>query len=202
MANYNLKANISVQEIGLGGDDDFVLYQFIMDSNGKSYIKDVFVKYKGKLIVKNYRETVEFFSMLDSFIKKGLVRGDKNKFLKCVEKTEDNQTRKSLQCVFDKKRYLSMANAKTMMQFYNESKIGYSFRTVLISDKIFSLTTTLEVEKNNVHLPSENDLLGMINSELDKHGVKYDNTPYFSQRISLLLRHVKHSTDNANQSDD
>ncbi len=202
MANYNLEANISVQEIKLGGKDDFVLYQFIMDFKNKPYIKDVFVKFKGNLIAKNYRAVLEFFSMLDSFIKKGLVKGDENKFFKCVEKKEDNTVRKSLQCVFDKKIYIGMAEAKTMLQFYNESKIGYSFRTVLISDKIFSLTTQLEIDKKNIHLPSENDLLGIINGELDKYGVKYDNTPYFSEKISLLLHHVKHNTDNTKKSDD
>ncbi|WP_457746653.1 hypothetical protein [Sulfurimonas sp.] len=205
MANYNLEADISVQEIALGGTDDFMLYQFIMDSKSKSYIKDIFVKFKGKLIAKNYRDTLELFSMLDSFIKKGLVKGAENKFFKCVEKKEENQVRKSLQCVFNKKRYISMAEAKTMVQFYNESKIGYSFRTVLISDKVFSLTTTLEVEKKNVTLPSENDLLGMINGELDKYGVKYDNTPYFSEKNSMLLHHIKHkdeNNENADETDD
>ena len=202
MANYNLEANISVQEIKLGGKDDFVLYQFIMDFKNKPYIKDVFVKFKGNLIAKNYRAVLEFFSMLDSFIKKGLIKGDENKFFKCVEKKEDNTVRKSLQCVFDKKIYIGMAEAKTMLQFYNESKIGYSFRTVLISDKIFSLATQLEIDKKDIYLPSENDLLGMINGELDKYGVKYDNTPYFSEKISLLLHHVKHNTDNTKKSDD
>ena len=84
MANYNLEADISVQEIALGGTDDFMLYQFIMDSKSKSYIKDVFVKFKGKLIAKNYRDTLELFSMLDSFIKKGLVKGDENKGFKHI----------------------------------------------------------------------------------------------------------------------
>ena len=202
MASYNLEANISVQEIKLGGKDNFVLYQFIMDSDNKSYIKDVFVKFKGNLVAKNYREAVEFFSILDSFIKKGLVKGDENKFFKCVEKKEDKQIKKSLQCIFNKTTYIGMAEAKTMIQFYNESKIGYSFRTVLISDKIFSLTTQLKIDQENVHLPSEHDLLGMINGELDKYGIKYDNTPYFSERISLLLHHVKHNTDNTKKSDD
>jgi hypothetical protein len=195
MTNIELKANISVQKIGLGGYDDFILYQFIMDTNGKSYVKDVFVKYRGNLVVKNYGEAVEFFSIIDSFVKKGLVKGDENKFFKCVEKKEDNHIRKSLQCTFDNKKYISVSEAKTMIQFYNESKIGYSFRTVLISDKVFSLTTTLEVEQKKVNLPSENDLLGLINGELEKYGVNYDNTPYFSQKISLLLNHLKNNNE-------
>ena len=191
--------NVSIKKIGLGKESDFALFQLIVDYSNKSYVKDVFVQYKDETIAANYRESVEFFSILDSLVKKGLAPGDENGFFKYAQKsTKSNQLFRSLQLKHDLKVYISPATAKTMCQFYNESKIGLSFRTVLMSETVFSIETTLSTTRQDAKFPSDEDLEDVIEEVMKDNGIKYDNTPYYSQRITKLLHAIKYkkSSDN------
>lgn len=188
----DIKLNISVVPIPLGKESDFTLMQLIFDYKGKSYVKDVFVKYKEEAVALNYPETLEFFSILDSLVKKGLTANDENYFFSYSQKNEKHNTvTRSLRFKHDPKVYISPATAKTMCQFYNESKIGLSFRTVLKNRTVFSFETELEITSEKAYFPTDESLENIINAQLDDNGIKYDNTPYYSQKITKLLNTIK-----------
>ena len=79
--------NVSIKKIGLGKESSFTLFQLIVEYSGRLYVKDVFVQYEGETIAANYPESVEFFSILDSLVKKGLAPGDENAFFKYAQKS-------------------------------------------------------------------------------------------------------------------
>jgi len=87
MAKYNINSNIVVKEIGLeGGDNDrLVLHQIFTKEGSKIYIKDILIKYDGKVIVKNYRESIPFLITLKSFTKRIFAHGDENKYFQYAE---------------------------------------------------------------------------------------------------------------------
>jgi len=184
---------VSVEEFKLGKESCFTLYQFIVHYNGKDFVKDVFVKYKNEVIAVNYPETLEFFSILDSLVKKGLGEGDENYFFSYRKRTEKNNTIKSLQLKKDTNVYISSATAKTMCQFYNESKIGLSFKNILKSKKVFSIDTNLSSSATESYFPNDASLDKLINSILDDNGVEYDNSSYYSKKVTDLLNSVKYS---------
>ena len=188
----NITENLSVVEIALGKESDFSLFQLLVEFKGKLYVKDVFVKYKDITVALNYPETLEFFSFLDSLVKKGLSSNDENPFFSYAQKNEKNNTlTRSLRFKQNQKLYISPATAKTMCQFYNESKIGLSFRNILRSKVVFSIETQLETTSKKAYFPTNESLESIINSQLDNNGITYDNTPYYSQKISKLLNVIK-----------
>lgn len=187
------KDTISIEKFTLGRESDFSLYQFLVTYSDKDYVKDVFVKYKDEVVAKNYPETLEFFSILDSLVKKGLNEGDKNPFFTYKQKTEKgNSITRSLQFNNVPTIYISPSSAKTMCQFYNESKIGLSFKTVLKSDVIFSIDVELKTTSKKADFSSEDELNKVINSLLDKNGIEYNNTNYYSRKITDLINSVKY----------
>lgn len=186
--------NIRVDETKLGIESDFSLFQMLVSTRKGTYIKDVFVKFKGEVVAKNYGETLEFFSILDSLIKKGLSEGEKTYFFTYKQKTEKNNSiTRSLQFNKEPTVYISFATAKIMCQFYNESKIGFSYRMVLKSDVVFSIDATLKTTSEKADFPSDEELDKIINSLLEDNGVKFDNTNYYSKKITDLINAVKYN---------
>ena len=187
--------NVSIVKISLGQESDFALYQLIVEYARKSYVKDVFVKYKDETIAMDYPATLEFFSILDSLVKKGLTSGDENVYFEYKQKSEKNNTIiRSLRFKHDPTLYISPATAKTMCQFYNESKVGLSFRAVLKSETVLSFEAELETISAKAYFPSDKSLETVIESLLDDNGITYDNTPYYSQKITKLMDAIKNTS--------
>lgn len=190
MHHTQFVTELSVVEIPLGGQNDFVLYQTLLHEREKSYVKDVYLKYESQLVTENYPQTVEFFTLLDALVKKTPVHKE-NKFFIQVQKTEKNKTITSLQCLIDKHRYIEPSEAKTMLQLYNESKIGLSFRLVLIGKKVFNTTVELDVVQGASKIPASGNIEDVVKTILEGNGMVYDNTPYISGNINKLLCKLK-----------
>lgn len=203
MKSYTTNQNIRINEIGLeGGDNDtFLLFHIITTDLSKSYITDMFVKYKDELVVKGPRSIIPFFSMLRSFTKKILMYGEENDYFKYVEKTENNKTRKSLQCKFDTTRYISVNEALTMTQFFYQSTTGQIPRKHNLGKKILSLSQTFfQVANNKTHWNIDT-FADELDSELNKYRVTCDNDMSINEKLSLYIHNIKHSK-STNQLDD
>jgi len=181
-----------VEETVLGGEKDFSLFYTIMKTASKNYVKDVFVKFKNETIAYNYLQTVEFFSFIDMFVKKGFVSGEENSYFIVREKTENGKKRISLECKFSREKYfIYLPDAKAMWTIYNQTKIGYSFSEVLVSKVIFSYDGIIKTEGEIVTANNDDDIDELINGYLGETNVKLDDTQYFSDKVTKLLSVVK-----------
>jgi len=197
-----LKHNTIINEIKLGGNNDFILYETFIEKDKTPSLQDLYVKYKGRTVVEDYHASIEFFYTLDSFLKKSLTVGDENRFFKYVEKKEHNIIKKSLQCIFDRTRYISMLDARIMKQYYFESKIGCSIRSILTSKEVFSLHKIFNDENITLLFSSEDMLINIIENKLEEYGIKYKKDSLVSKKIDLLLEYEKYHKNSANEMDD
>jgi hypothetical protein len=179
-----------IEKTALGPNKDFGLFYTIMNSPRREYVKDVFLKFNGAVIAKDYLQTIEFFSFLEMFTKKGLISGHKNDYFIAREQTKKGKTYLSLECKFtDKKYFIDLPDTKAMLNIYNQTRIGRSFTTVLISKVVLSYDGIVESEGDAINVHSDKDIDTVINNYLG--GESVDNTQYFSDKISILLSTIK-----------
>jgi len=185
---------IRIEETKLGIESDFSLFQFIISTKQGTHVKDVFVKFRGEVVAQNANETLEFFAILDSLVKKGLSEGNKNHFFIYSQKKEkDNTITRSLEFNLAPKIYISPVTAKTMCRFYNESKNGLSYKNAYKSKVHFSIDTEMKTTSQKADFLSDNELDEMINEVLENKDAKYDNTNYYSKKITDLINTVKYN---------
>lgn len=175
-------------------NQDFSIYYTLMRSRDRDFVKDVYLKFQGQTIVHNYVQTISFFSFLEIFLKKGLVSGHECNYFKVVEETKNNKRYQSLKCKFIKNEYfIDIPTAKTMLNTYNQTKVGRSFTTVLTSETVLSYSGVVETEGEKVFVASDKDIDQLINHYLNGENDKIVNTQYFSDKISELLDAIKES---------
>ena len=139
---------VYVKKIPLGMDCDFSLYHLQIEHEKKVYIKDMYLKYEQHVIARCYCEVVEFFTILDLFVKKGLSPGDENIFFEYKQKKEQNHIIRSLQYKNNQELYVSTVTAKTMHQLYLDSKQGLFIRNALINETITSFYAQQSIEND------------------------------------------------------
>ncbi|MBN2895289.1 MAG: hypothetical protein JXK05_05305 [Campylobacterales bacterium] len=143
----NYSSNIYHLQIPLGGSKNFIVHQFVCEDPSRTLVKEMFVSCANVTIAHDYLQCVEFFTLLECLVKKNPIQHD-NQFFKEVKKTENGRTMTSLQCLFDPKKYIGPAEARVMTQIYNESKIGLSFRSLLIGNETHCIK--LEMQRDEM----------------------------------------------------
>jgi len=199
MAKYNINSNIVVKEIGLeGGDNDrLVLHQIFTKEGSKIYIKDILIKYDGKVIVKNYRESIPFLITLKSFTKRIFAHGDENKYFQYAEqkmsKDENNQKiRKSLNCKFDRKKYISFNDAFIIIDYIEKSMLGYSPIKLNMGKTILDINSGgFVLDDNNKPYPL-GFLFDRLDDRLKKSGINIntENISDNDDKLSLYLENI------------
>ena len=82
------KHGAEVHNLPLGDNSDFILSLTTYEEGKKMYLFDVSITYQGKLLAENFLATINFFAIIDAFVKKGLVPGDSNRFFKYAQKSD------------------------------------------------------------------------------------------------------------------
>jgi len=183
---------LSIEEIPLSMDGEFTLCFTQVILEGKSYVADVFLKFKNDVIANNWLEVIEFFSFIDAYIKRGLVVGHENYFFKVAQKDQIS----SLKCKFITDEYfISMPKAKTMLTVYNEFRSGNSFKYLI------KCKTILSNEDSKVTIFSsyvkEEDVKNAIREYLKKNsGTFYENYTMFNEEILKYYNLIKYSGEN------
>jgi len=199
MAKYNINSNIVVKEIGLeGGDNDrLVLRQIFTKEGSKIYIKDILIKYDDKVIVKNYRESIPFLITLKSFTKRIFLHGDENRYFQYVEQkmTKDNtkdksnqKIRKSLNCKFDRKKYISFNEASIIIDYIEKSMLGYSPIKLNIGKTILDINEIrFMLDDNKIYPPDS--LSDTLDDRLKELGIDTKNMSD-DDKLSLYIEHT------------
>jgi hypothetical protein len=159
--------NLSIEEIPLEMKDKFTLCFTKVVSDGKLYIADVYIKFERDVVAHNWLETIEFFSFIDAYIKRGFISSHENSFFKVSQ--EDKVT--SLKCKFSLDEYfLSTPKVKTMLTVYNEFRSGNTLKDLIVSKTILS-NEEAQVTIFSSHMNEED-----VKNEIREHLQKSSNT--------------------------
>ncbi len=132
---YNDPYDLNIDGVSLEIGDEFLLCFAEAIRGEKRNIADVYIKFKGVVIAHNWLETIEFFSFMDAYIKRGFISSHENDFFKVSQKDKVS----SLKCKFASDEYfLSIPKVKTMLTVYNEFRSSNSFKDLIVSKTILS----------------------------------------------------------------
>jgi len=183
---------LSIEGIPLNMDGEFTLCFAQVILEGRSYVADVFLKFKNDVIANNWLEVIEFFAFIDAYIKRGLVVRHENYFFKVTQKDQIS----SLKCKFTTDEYfLSTPKAKTMLTVYNEFRSGNNFK-YLIKCKMILTNEDTKVTIFSAYVEEE-DVKNAIRKYLKKNsGTSCENYTMFDEEILKYYNLIKYSGEN------
>ena len=152
-----------VDEVKLTTEGDFKLAVIHEQTGALSrygelvkYLRAIVLVYKGKVIVDEYVDLMYVKNYLSLFYGTHLASSEPNRFFKLVEKKEGKKTLQSAQCLFDEGRFLSRAEAKTMLDMMFQATEGYSKKHLFMSTS--SSTTTIDKDAAKIIKSSGKEL--------------------------------------------